>query len=151
MLKKRLFGVMVVLVVLMLAICFAACSGGGDSDGTSGGGGGGKGDIPANYTNGWPSANILAKYGLSGLPKWSGAGNSWYGTEKEDGEEVIAIIFEASSDPTSFYRSWFTSNGFEEYSYGGTVSFINDKTGAAGTVYYNKSEGMGHVGGGIAL
>ena len=154
MFKKRLFGVMAVLVVLMLALGLAACSsdddgGGGPSDGPGGRPSGG-GDIPADYTHGWPSDNTLAKYGLGGLPKWSGAGDSWYGTEKEDDVEVIAIVFEASSDPTSFYRNWFISNGFEEFSYGGTVSFVSD-TGAVGTVYYEKSEGYGYVGGGIVL
>ena len=152
MLKRKFFGVMAVLVVLMLTIGLAACSD-GDSSGTGGGGGGGggsNGNIPPSYSRGWPSDNTLAKYGLSGLPKWPNAGDSWYGTEKEDGVEVIAIVFEASSDPTSFYRTWFTSNSFVEYSYGGDIAFVNEKTGAVGTVYYEKSEGIAYVGGGFA-
>ena len=160
MLKKRLFGVMAVLVVLMLAIGLAACggdsdgngTGGGDGGGSNNGGGGGK-DIPSDYTSGWPSDNTLAKYGLSGLTKAPGAGNSWYGTDRdEDGVEVIAVIFETSSDPTSFYRNWFKSKGYTEYAINATsYGFYIESTGAVGTCYYDKSEGMGHVSGGIGM
>ena len=147
MLMKRFFAVMTVFAVLMLVVGLAACD--GDGDGNSGGGGGG-GNIPPNANRGWPSSSILAQYGLSGLPQVSGASNIYWDTEIDDGVEVIGIVFQVSSDPTSFYRTWFTNNGYQELgSSGNTNVFYNFQTGAMGSVHYEQSEGWAAIGGGI--
>ena len=160
MMKKKGFGMMAVLIAVMLvgvlSFGFVGCDNGtaggngGGSEGGGGGGGGGGGNIPSNANRGWPSSSTLTTYGLSGLPQVSGASNIWWDSEMDDGVEVIGIAFQVSSDPTSFYRSWFTSNGFMELgSNAGTTVFFNIQTGAMGSVHYDSSEGWGYIGGGI--
>jgi hypothetical protein len=115
-----------VAVITALAFTFFGCSsdGGDDDDGGGGNQGGlsssGGSNITTNweiqgYTKGWPSANLLSQFGISGMPQPAGASDFYYREnyyQELESSDQLVIVFKSSSNTRSSVNSWITSNGW---------------------------------------
>ena len=105
-----------------------------------------------NYsTDGWPPANILQQYGITGMPQPTGATEAYWRGDWADvneaassmtrGNPAILIGFRGTSATGTAIRNWFDSNGWSQtgrrtngaiYSKGNSVAYYDynsDNTG----------------------
>lgn len=68
------------------------------------------------YTKGWPTADILTNYNISGMPQPAGASNIYYMETEEGGRIGLNIVFQPSEGTQSAVQSWITGNGWTNLS-----------------------------------
>jgi len=114
-----------------------SCGGNKDKDG-------GNGDSKS----GWPSATILAKYGLDGFTKPTGASKEYF-MEVSEGQDVsISFSFEGTTATTAAIKKYFEDKGWDlenETPPGGMYSISYSKETASHRFYASMSVFSGNV------
>jgi len=111
-------------VFLLIGLVLAGCSnptGGGGSNGTTTGGGGG--------TAGWPSADILAKYGIAGLTEPANLTSSSY-TDGPLGILLLVVDFSGGGAATRNHITDYFADAANGWS-----AVIDSETSQANGVY----------------
>ena len=103
--KKRLFGLTVLIVGIMLAFTLAGCGDDSSGDQSTPPGGG----TTPGYTSGWPSPAIVTEFGLTGLVKPAGVTEEEYSIST--GRVALLINFKGTGDIASIHDC-FIANGW---------------------------------------
>jgi hypothetical protein len=116
MLKKRLFGMMTLLVGVMLVLAMIGCGDNGNPTSPSGGNGNGNGSGDSN--TGWPSGSTLSNFGLSELTAPTGAtGITWYSEGPTNTgiytASVLMINFSGTTSHVAALDTWFGNNEWD--------------------------------------
>jgi hypothetical protein len=114
--KKRSFGLTALIVGAMMIFTLSACGGllGGDGDDDEGTTIVDSWDNAwPTFTSGWPSDNILSKYGMSGMTLPGGASKPYY----NDYGTSMHVYFISSNSIPSVVHNWLTENNWYRFSY----------------------------------
>ncbi|MCL2167763.1 MAG: hypothetical protein FWH59_01410 [Lentimicrobiaceae bacterium] len=127
---KKLFKISILTAILGIALM--GCKDPDDNGGSNGGNNGGGGINAGN----WPAATLLAKYGLDGLNRPTGASNVIYAEQNL----FLAINFEGNASTASAVKNYFnnSSNGWTEES-------VVVSTEATVTSYSKESENTNYA------
>ena len=106
MLKKRLFGLTVLIVGIMMAFTLAGCGDDSSGDPSTPPGGG----TTPGYTSGWPSSAVLTEFKLSGLAKPATATEEEYYVNP--GRNFLSINFKNTKAEKSI-DDCFLTNGWK--------------------------------------
>jgi len=111
--KFRFLSVMLALVLVFVGftMAFVGCDNSGDDGGSTGNPGGNPGGNPSEGT-GWPPANVLAQYGVSGMSAPSDARDFQWGVDSEGDLTQLAILFTGSQATDNSVHNWFTGHGW---------------------------------------
>ena len=120
-----------IIVCLAVSVMFAGCKGGNNGKSDDGGDG---------IIGNWPSASVLAKYGLDGMTKPPGYSNGAFNElRKEEETRTIVIIFSGNASTSTSVKKYFSDNSSWKKMY--------ENNGNEGMVtYYSKeSKGIAYV------
>jgi hypothetical protein len=135
--KKKIKLLGIIALVMVIAFSFVSCGDllGGD-DNTKGGGGGGDGG-DSNGT-GWPPNSVLSKVDLGGMTQPTGATDIvWSNNSQSQGGvtvEALVIYFKVTEASKTFISSWFSSNGWSNYTSNGNTYYYKNGSSFANSI-----------------